>query len=130
MITRSPVRLEAARDPRLSRWLWLVKMILAIPHYLILLGLTAALVVTTVVSGAAILVTGRYPRRLFDFAVGVLRWHWRVGFYVYAGLGTDRYPPMTLAQTDYPAEFSVDYPERLSRPACSSNGCSGSHTWC
>ncbi len=77
--------------------------------------LHTAFLVTTITAGFAILFTGRYPRALFDFGVGVLRWTWRVAFYTYSALGTDRYPPFGLHRTDYPADFDVEYPERLSR---------------
>jgi hypothetical protein len=110
-----PLQFEGELDEGVSRWLWLVKWLLLIPHLIILVFLWAALWVTTVVAFFAILFTARYPRSLFDFSVGVIRWTWRVSWYGYAGLGTDRYPPFSLADVEYPARLSVPYPERLSR---------------
>ncbi len=110
-----PVRLEGRTDPDLTRWQWLFKWILAIPHLIALFFLWIAFGVLTVVAFFAIVFTGRYPKSIFDFNVGVMRWTWRVGFYSYSVLGTDQYPPFTLAQSDYPAEFDVAYPEHLSR---------------
>ncbi|WP_427018232.1 DUF4389 domain-containing protein [Pseudarthrobacter sp. P1] len=109
-----PAQLTGQLDPVLSRWKWLVKWFLAIPHYAVLAVLWVAFLVVTVAAGVAILVTGRYPAALFQFAVGVLRWNWRVSFYAYGVLGTDEYPPFTLARTAYPAEFDVAYPASLS----------------
>lgn len=115
MTSQYPVEIEGRLDPDLSRWQWLVKWILAIPHYLVLVFLILAFLVTSVVAWFAILFTGRYPRSIFDFNVGVMRWAWRVGFYTYSALGTDKYPPFALKKTDYPATFDVEYPSELSR---------------
>lgn len=114
---RHPVTLEAALDPALTRWQWLIKWILAIPHFVVLLFLWTAFFVLTVVAGFAILFTGTYPRSIFDVNVGVLRWSWRVSYYAGSGgVGTDRYPPFTLdARPGDPAELSIAYPARLSR---------------
>jgi hypothetical protein len=107
------VRGNVASD--LHRWKWLIKWLLAVPHLVLLIGLWIALVFATIAAGVVIAVRGRYPRNLFDFNVGVLRWTWRVNFYAFT-LATDRYPPFSLdPDPAYPADLHVDYPDRLSR---------------
>ncbi|MGW7685091.1 DUF4389 domain-containing protein [Kribbella sp. NPDC054772] len=111
-----PVHVNAAPAPTSSRWLWLVKWVLVLPHYVVLLFLWIGFMIGSVVAFFAILITGRYPRAIFNYNVGVLRWSWRVTYYAYGALGTDQYPPFTLAEVeDYPAHLAVDYPARLSR---------------
>jgi hypothetical protein len=85
---------DVGRD--LNRWLPLVKWFLAIPHYVVLFFLYIAAIVVVVIAWFAILFTGRYPRGLFDFVEGVIRWHNRVVSYAFL-LVTDRYPPFRLA---------------------------------
>ncbi len=112
-----PVELSARLDPDLSRWQWLVKWFLAIPHFVVLAFLWLAFVVLTLVAAVAIVVTGRYPRGIFDFNVGVLRWSWRVSYYATTGgIGTDRYPPFSLQpEPGDAAHLDIAYPDTLSR---------------
>ncbi len=110
-----PVSVEGEIDPDLGRWLWLIKWLLVIPHVVVLFFLWIAYLLLTIFVFFVILFTGKYPRGIFDFNVGVLRWTWRVGFYSYNALATDRYPPFSLSTRDYPANLEVEYPERLSQ---------------
>jgi hypothetical protein len=110
-----PLTLKGELGEPLSRWLWLVKWILIIPHLIVLCFLSIAAAFVTIIAFFSILFTGRYPRPLFQFTVGVLRWWWRVSFYSCGALATDKYPPFSLRSQDYPADLDVEYAEDLSR---------------
>jgi len=108
------VRGELTKPP--ARGWWLLKWLLGIPHYIILAFLWIAFVVVCIIAFFAILFTAKYPKGLFKFNTGVLRWTWRVGFYSYQALGTDKYPPFSLKpDDDYPADLKIKYPKQLSR---------------
>ncbi|HEU4868236.1 MAG TPA: DUF4389 domain-containing protein [Actinomycetota bacterium] len=111
-----PVSLEGTLDEALSRWKWLVKWFLAIPHFIVLLFLILGALFVSIGAWFAILFTGKYPRALFDYNAGVLRWGWRVAYYCTGVLGTDKYPPFSLDDDPaYPARLNIEYPEKLSR---------------
>lgn len=111
-----PAHLEGRLDQPINRWLWIVKWLLLVPHFICLIGLWIAMTFLTIVAGFSILFTARYPRAIFGFNVGVIRWTWRVAFYGINAFATDRYPPFSLkSDPTFPADFDVDYPARLSR---------------
>jgi hypothetical protein len=111
-----PVTLKGEMTVMPSRWIWIFKLILIIPHCIVLCFLWLANCVVWVIAFFAIVFTGKYPKGLFDFSVGVLRWSWRVFFYSYQALGTDKYPPFSLEpDPNYPADLNVIYPEKLSQ---------------
>jgi len=111
-----PAVLEARPDEPLNRWLWIVKWFLLIPHFVILLFLWIGVILATIGAWFAILFTGRYPRGIFDYNLGVFRWTWRVSYYGYSALATDRYPPFSRQpESDYPATLDVEYQEEHSR---------------
>jgi Domain of unknown function (DUF4389) len=96
---RQAVRLDVPypdAKEELNRWLPLVKWFLAIPHYIVLVFLGIGALVAVIIAWFAILFTGRYPRGLFDYVLGVIRWGNRVGAYAFL-LVTDQYPPFRLS---------------------------------
>lgn len=109
-----PVSTEIDWQPEYSRWLPLVKWLLAIPHLFVLVFLAIAGLFAGWIAAFAILFTRRYPHGLFEFVLGIYRWSWRVASYLL--LMNDRYPPFSLGDDpDYPARLAIDYPEEVDR---------------
>jgi hypothetical protein len=108
-----PLVFDVEYPDRLSRWLIFVKWLLAVPHWIILYALMAVAQAITVIAWFAILFTGRYPKGMFVFVVGIYRWYYNV--LAYAALLRDDYPPFSLSAGQYPLTFDVEYSERLSR---------------
>jgi len=111
-----PVNIKGELTLPPNRWIWIFKWLLAIPHYFLLFPMCMAFFGGCVIAFFAILFTGKYPKGLFYFNAGILRWLWRVGFYSYQALGTDKYPPFGIdPDPNYPADLEIAYPEKLSR---------------
>jgi hypothetical protein len=108
-----PVRVEVPYPDRLNNFLPIVKLILAIPHFIILGILQYVMIVTWFITFFAILFTGRYPAGLFKFHVGIRRW--QINTSSYAWLLRDEYPPFGFEEGRYPAVLQVEYPENLNR---------------
>ena len=114
--SQSPLTVEGAQRPQASRLLWLVKWLLALPHYIVLAFLAFFGMFAWLWALIGILLTGRYPRVPFNYLVGLMRWGWRLSYYLYNVGATDAYPPFTLADVpSHPARLDVRYPEKLSR---------------
>jgi hypothetical protein len=111
-----PVDIRGDLSAPPERGWWLIKWLLALPHYIVLAFLLIGFAIVWIISFFAILFTGKYPKSLFEYNTGVLRWGWRVAFYSYGALATDKYPPFSLEpDPDYPADIEIPYPEKLSK---------------
>ena len=108
-----PVELEVDYPERLSRWMWLVKWLLAIPHFIIVAAFSYLVYAIVVVVVFALLFTGRYPNGLFNLVAGYLRWSSRAQLYP---LMRDEYPPFSMGEeSQYPVRVRVERPEHPSR---------------
>jgi hypothetical protein len=109
-----PVHLEIQHQEEYSRFMPLVKWLLAIPHYLALLVLGIGALFVLIAAFFVVLFTGRFPKGMFDYLVGVHRWGLRV--IAYTDLMVDPYPPFTLQpDPSYPVSFDIDYPDHVNR---------------
>lgn len=107
-----PLRVVMNRDENLSRWLWIIKGIMVIPHYIVMFFLAIPLILVIPIAWISVVVTGVYPKALWDYVVGVQRWSFRLSSYS-STLITDKYPPFTLQDDpEYPARYLPRYPEK------------------
>jgi hypothetical protein len=111
--TTYPLRFDVEYPEKLSRLLIFFKGLLAVPHWIIVSALANVAQVITVIAWFAILFTGRYPKGMFDFVVGIYRWQYNM--YAYVLLLRDEYPPFSLSAGQYPVTFDIEYPKKLSR---------------
>ena len=112
-----PVELVGHYEERISRFLWLFKWLLVIPHAIVLWFLSIPTILTIPVAWVAIIIMGRYPGFLWSYHTGLLRWTWRVNFYSYGVGATDQYPPFSFqSRDDYPADLNIEYPETSLTP--------------
>ncbi len=111
MLREGELYFDVAYPQQLSRLLIFVKWLLLLPHLVVLWALQFVVSIVSLIAFFAILITGRYPRELWDISLSILRWHVRVS--VYAGLMRDEYPP--FGDQPYPIRLDIIYPTRLSR---------------
>ena len=110
-----PVSVDGDYEEPLHRFLWLLKWFLVIPHWVILGLLSIPQILSYPAAWLAIIILGRYPRLLWDYHVGLMRWKWRLNYYAYHMGATDQYPPFSMGERDYPASIAIEYPESSSR---------------
>ena len=108
-----PLRLDVEYPEQLNRWLPLVKLLLAIPHLLIVSALINVAYIIQIIAFFAILFTTKYPQSLFEFVVNIYRW--QANTHVYIFLMRDEYPPFSWEPGQYPVTFEIDYPTELNR---------------
>lgn len=110
-----PIRVTFPRDAGVSRWLWIVKWFLAIPHFIALVVLSIVAIPVLIGTWFSVLFTGKYPESAWNYVTGLLRWSFRVQSYT-SVLSTDKYPPFTLREDpNYPAHVEFDAPNPAQR---------------
>ena len=111
-----PVELVGEYQEQVNRFLWLIKWILLIPHFIVLWFFSIPAILTTPLAWLSVIIMGRYPSFLWAYHAGLLRWSWRINYYSYQAGNTDQYPPFAFqSREEYPADLIIEYPENSSR---------------